>query len=57
MESRIFDFGYVYNNGLAFVIQDLVSNNSSNSESKYAKQMKSSTKKFQKIIDAYLELE
>jgi len=55
--SRVFDFGYVYDTGLAFVIQRLVSANSSNSESQYASQIKSSEKQFQKIIDAYLDLE
>ncbi|MBQ7983469.1 MAG: hypothetical protein IJ302_07860, partial [Clostridia bacterium] len=57
LDSRVFDFGYVYDTGLAFVIQRLVSANSSNSESQYASQIKSSEKQFQKIIDAYLDLE
>ncbi len=56
MDSRVFDFGYIYNNGLAFVIQQLVSVNSSNSESRYTSQMKASQKSFAKIIDAYQDL-
>ena len=57
MESRVFDFGYIYNNGLAFVVQELVSKKSNNSQSRYTSMMKSSEKSFKKIIDAYLDLE
>lgn len=60
MESRVFDFGYMYNDalgGLAFTIQEMVSANSSNTESAYAGKMKSAEKKFQKIVDDYLALD
>ena len=57
MDNRMFDFGYIYDTGLAFVIQKLVSVNSSNTESAYATKMKSAEKEYQKIIDAYLDLE
>lgn len=57
MDNRMFDFGYIYDTGLAFVIQKLVSVNSSNTESAYATNMKSAEKEYQKIIDAYLDLE
>ena len=58
MESRVFDFGYIYNTGsLTFAIQRLVSANSNNSESEYARSMKTALKEYQTIVDAYLELE
>ncbi len=60
MESRVFDFGYMYNDalgGLAFTIQEMVSTNSSNTESAYASKMGSAEKKFQKIVDDYLALD
>ena len=58
MASRVFDFGYIYNTGsLTFAIQRLVSANSNNSESEYAKSMKTALKEYQDIVDAYLELE
>lgn len=58
MESRVFDFGYIYNTGsICFTIQDLVSANSNKSESTYASKMKSALKEYEKIVNAYLELE
>ncbi len=58
MESRVFDFGYIYNTGsIAFTIQDLVSKNSNNSESAYASKIKAATKEYEKIVEAYLALE
>ncbi len=58
MDSRVFDFGYVYNTGsLCFAIQRLVSANSNNSESEYARSMKTAQKEYEKIVEAYLELE
>ncbi len=58
MESRVFDFGYIYNTGsIAFTIQDLVSKNSNKSESMYASKMKAALKEYQTIVDAYLALE
>lgn len=58
MQSRVFDFGYMYNNdgSLAFAIQRLVSKNSNNTESEYAACMKKGTKLFEKVIAAYQEL-
>ena len=58
MESCVFDFGYIYNTGsLTFAIQRLVSANSNNSESEYARSMKTAQKEYEKIVEAYLELE
>lgn len=58
MDSRVFDFGYVYNTGsICFTIQDLVSANSNKSESTYASKMKAALKEYEKIVEAYLELE
>ena len=58
MDSRVFDFGYVYNTGsICFTIQDLVSANSNKSESMYASKMKAALKEYEKIVEAYLELE
>ena len=58
MASRVFDFGYIYNTGsLCFTIQDLVSANSNKSESMYASKMKAALKEYEKIVEAYLELE
>jgi hypothetical protein len=58
MDSRVFDFGYMCGDwGMAFVIQDLVSANSNNSESAYKAKDKVAQKTFSKIIDAYLALE
>ena len=58
MNARVFDFGYMCGDwGLAFVIQDLVSANSNNTESAYKSKEKVAQKTFSKIIDAYLALE
>ncbi|MBR5680606.1 MAG: hypothetical protein IKX19_08115, partial [Clostridia bacterium] len=58
MDSRVFDFGYMCGDwGLAFVIQDMVSQNSNNSESTYKAKDKMAQKTFGKIIDAYLALD
>ena len=60
MDSRVFDFGYMYNDalgGLAFVIQNLVSANSSNTESSYAGIIKTAEKKFGRVIEDYLALD
>lgn len=53
MQSRVFDFGYMYNTGLAFVIQNMVSKNSNNTESSYASSIKQTNKQIGKIIEAY----
>ncbi len=57
MDGRVFDFGYVYQTGLPFVLDTLVSANNGNSESFYASKMKSAQKVIDKVINAYLELE
>ena len=60
MESRVFDFGYMYNDalgGLAFTIQEMVSTNSTNTESAYAGKMKAAEKKFERVVDDYLALD
>ena len=60
MDSRVFDFGYMYNDalgGLAFTIQEMVSTNSTNTESAYAAKMRGVEKKFGKVVDDYLELD
>ncbi len=58
MSSRVFDFGYMCGDwGMAFVIQDLVSRNSNDSESAYKAKDKMAQKTFGKIIDAYLALD
>ena len=58
MNSRVFDFGYMCGDwGMAFVIQNLVSVNSNDSESAYRAKDKVAQKTFQKIIDAYIALD
>ncbi len=57
MSSRVFDFGYMYNTGIAFIIQNMVSKNSSNTESAYASSIKSTETKYEEVIEAYAELE
>lgn len=60
MDSRVFDFGYMYNDalgGLAFTIQEMVSANSSNTESAYAAKIKGAEKKFEKVVEDYLALD
>ena len=58
MDSRVFDFGYMCGSfDMAFVIQNLVSANSNDTESAYKAKEKVSAKNYGKIIDAYLELD
>ena len=58
MNSRVFDFGYMCGDwGMAFVIQNLVSVNSNDSESAYRAKDKVAQKTFSKIIDAYIALD
>ena len=58
MSSRVFDFGYMCGDwGMAFVIQDMVSRNSNDTESGYKAKEKVAQKTFQKLIDAYLALD
>lgn len=56
MEARVFDFGYMYNAGIAFIVQDMVSTNKNNTESAFNSKYKSAEKKWAEIIDTYLEL-
>ena len=56
MESRVFDFGYMYNTGIAFIIQDMVSKNANNTESSFNSKIGAAEKQWAKIIDTYLEL-
>ena len=58
MEARVFDFGYMCGGfGMAFVIQDMVSVNSNDTESAYQSKWKTAEKNFEKMIDAYLALD
>lgn len=57
MDVRVFDFGYMYNTGIAFIIQDMVSNNQNNTESAFNSKIASAEKKWDEIIDTYLKLE
>ena len=56
MDGRVFDFGYMYNTWIAFIIQDMVSTNKNNTESAFNSKYKSAEKKWAEIIDTYLEL-
>jgi hypothetical protein len=55
VESRVFDFGFVYDasKGASFLIQDLVNTNNSNFESTYAKREKSITKHYNSVIEFF----
>ena len=55
MESRMFDFGYIYDgwNGCSFVLEDLVKNNNTNFESRYAKDETKITTHFGKVIELF----
>ncbi len=56
-ESRIFDFGYIYNlTDMAFVIQHQVARKSTSSASTYERYKKASLKKWDEIIEMYLDL-
>ena len=57
MGCRVFDFGYMYDTGIAFSIQRLVSKNSNNTESEYASQIKKAETEYVKIIEEYTKLE
>lgn len=57
LAARVFDFGYMYDTGIAFSIQRLVSKNSSNTESEYASQIKKAETEYVKIIEEYTKLE
>ncbi len=57
MEARVFDFGYIYNTGIAFIIQNMVSANSSNTESAYASSIQKTEAKYEEVLEAYAELE
>ena len=55
VDSRVFDFGFVYHasKGAAFLIQDLVNTNNSNFESTYAKKEKAITKHYNNVIEFF----
>ena len=55
MESRMFDFGYIYDgwNGCSFVLEDLVKNNNTNFESRYATDETKITTHFGKVIELF----
>jgi len=57
LAARVFDFGYMYDTGIAFSIQRLVSKNSNNTESEYASQIKKAETEYVKIIEEYTKLE
>lgn len=56
MDGRVFDFGYMYDTGIAFIIDSMVSDNSNRTESKYNALIKSATKKWNEIIATYVSL-
>ena len=57
MESRIFDFGYVYDNwnGASFWLENLVASKKPDFESYYAKNEKKIMKYYQKVFDLFDE--
>lgn len=57
MSCRVFDFGYMYDTGLAFIIQNMVSTNSDNTESQYASQITKAETEYAKVIEEYTKLE
>ncbi len=58
LESRTFDFGYVYDGwqGFAFILQDLMSTKKTSFASSYAAKEKSGNKRYNKVIDTLLGL-
>ena len=57
MGCRVFDFGYMYDTGIAFSIQRMVSANSSNTESEYVSQITKAETEYAKVIEEYMKLE
>lgn len=57
MSCRVFDFGYMYNTGIAFTIQNMVSKNANTTESEYASQIKKAETEYAKVIEEYMKLE
>ncbi|MCQ2433225.1 MAG: hypothetical protein MJ175_11535 [Clostridia bacterium] len=55
LESRVFDFGYVYDgwNGASFLLQTMMQDKNTNFESFYAKKEKSILKYYNKVIDYF----
>ncbi|MGM9625481.1 MAG: hypothetical protein ACI3XM_07205, partial [Eubacteriales bacterium] len=55
VNSRVFDFGYVYDawKGASFFLQELVRTNNTNFESYYAKKEKSLTKHYNQVIEFF----
>ncbi len=57
LESRVFDFGFMHRAGLHRVFWDLISENSTDTASKYASLIPATESMYAEIIDGYLELE
>lgn len=57
MSCRVFDFGYMYNTGIAFTIQNMVSKNANTTESEYASQITKAETEYAKVIEEYAKLE
>ncbi len=55
INSRIFDFGYVYDGweGPCFMLENLVRSKNTNFESEYAKKEKTITKRYETVIDFF----
>ncbi len=55
VNSRIFDFGYVYDgwDGPCFMLEHLVQQKNTNFESEYAKEEKTITKQYEKVIEYF----
>jgi len=55
VESRVFDFGFVYDasKGASFIIQDLINSNRDNFESTYAKREKAITRHYNTVIEFF----
>lgn len=58
LEGRYFDFGYIYDGwqGVAFLLQDCMSNKTSDYSSKYAAREQTAIKRYDTIIEGLLEL-
>lgn len=59
VESRVFDFGYVYDNwkGVSFVMQNMIPSGKNTISSTFKQGQKMYSKYYQKVIDKFLEYE
>ena len=59
VESRVFDFGYVYDNwkGVSFIMQNMVPTGKNTISSTFKQGQKMYSKYYQKVIDKFLEYE